>query len=232
MSNDRSSSAPLQPRVPSISIAFRTFGRTLKHGYDNLGTLALVSILWLVGAILIVPLGIVTAGLHRVTQPMTEERSPDWRDFYVHWREDFRWSTLLVAVLMFIWGSVVFNIWFYAGSSVAALRLLAILFATVLIIWFGVMLFTFPLALRQAEQHLRTTLRNAILMTLANAPGVLVSMLLLLVFSILLFVLPPLFLLLPGVIALWSAENTRLLLVASGYIAKDEFADRERISRR
>jgi uncharacterized membrane protein YesL len=106
---------------------------------------------------------------------------------------------------------------------------LGILFLTLLIIWSGVTLFAFPMALRQHDQNLRTTLRNALLMVFANAPGVLISLVLLVIVTIILVVLPPLFVVLPGMIALWGEENTRMLLVASGYIAKDEFADREHV---
>ncbi len=77
-------------RPPSIAIAFRTFTRTLRHGYDNLGTLLLASLCWYLGALLIVPLGAVTAGLHRVVLPMTEERVPNWRAFFANLRSDLR----------------------------------------------------------------------------------------------------------------------------------------------
>ncbi len=75
---NRSSPPPEQTsrRAPSVVIAFRTFGRTLRHGYDNLGTLLVVSVCWYLGALLIQPLGAVTAGLHRVVLPMTEEPEP------------------------------------------------------------------------------------------------------------------------------------------------------------
>jgi hypothetical protein len=50
----------------------------------------------------------------------------------------------------------------------------------------------------------------------------------LIVLVISLIVIPPLFLLIPGVVALWGEENARLLLVASGYVPPDPFADRPR----
>ena len=100
----------------------------------------------------------------------------------------------------------------------------------VVIIWWGIMLFAMPLALRQSEQSLRITLRNAAVVVLANLPGVIVSQVLLFLSSLLLLIIPPLFLLLPGWVALWSEENVRLLLVASGQIPPDEFADSPRRS--
>src|SRR3712207_5485858 len=85
---------------PSVRIAFWTFGRAFRHGYDNLGTLGLASLLWLLFALpvvpfvnlawsapgigtlallllafAIVPISAATIGLHRVVQPMTEERA-------------------------------------------------------------------------------------------------------------------------------------------------------------
>lgn len=224
---------PLKPvsrpqRAPSIAIAFRTLGRTLRHGYDNLGTLLMVSALWWIGAVLILPLGTITAALHRVTKPMTEERAASWRSFFDHLRADLGWSSALMATLVFGFLLIQLNLQFYSASSSATLRILTIAFLTCQILWTGIMLYAFPLSSRQEDRRLRTTLRNAAVMVMSNAPGVLVSILLLGMLVALLTVLPPLFVLIPGVVALWSQENVRLLLVAGGYIAKDEFADRER----
>ena len=235
MTHRSSPSTPPEPtarRAPSLAIAFRTLGRTLRHGYDNLGTLLIVSLCWYVGALLIVPLGAVTAGLHRIVVPMTEERVPNWRAFFTHLRADLRWSSALSATLI---GGIVLlqsNMNFYSASASQAVRWVAIPFGTVMLVWLGTSLYAFPLAVRQEDKRLRTTLRNAVLLVIANAPGVLVSMVLLLLLAILLLVLPPLFLLIPGVVALWGQENVRMLLVATGYLKKDEIADRERVVKR
>lgn len=223
-----STSRPTTQRVPAIRIAFRTFRRALRHGYDNLFNLFMLSVLWYLGALLILPLGPVTAAVHRVVLPMAEERATSWRRFFDHLRADLRWSWLLTLALLgglLVFGS---NVRFYALSAPGTLRWLAIPFGTVVFLWLAIALFAFPLALRQREQRLGITLRNAALLVMANAPGVLVSMLLLGAILLLGLVLPPLFLIIPGVIALWGQENVRLLLVAAGTIAKDEFADREK----
>ena len=230
MTNDPKT--PSTPRrAPSVAIAFRTLGRTLKHGYENLGTLALSSILWYIGALFILPLGIVTAALHRVTRPMTEERASSWRSFFEHLRPDLRWSSLLMLVVVGVFIVLPTNISFYNAAPATALRLVTTLFVGLLIIWVGVALFAFPLALRQEDQRVWRTLRNAVVMTLANLPGVLVSVLLLLVLCVILLVIPPLFMIIPGVVALWGEENARLLLVASGYVEQDPIADRRRQSK-
>ncbi len=217
-------------RPPSVAIAFRTLGRTLRHGYENLWTLALVSLFWYIGAAMILPLGVVTAGLHRVTRPMTEERAANWRDFFGSMREDLGWSSLLAAVLALGFLLIGININFYAGID-SPLQALTILFLTFFLIWVTMALFAYPMALRQRERRLRTTLWNAALISMGNAPGVLISLILLIMVCAVLVVVPPLFILLPGVIALWGQENARLLLVASGYLQRDEFADRERHER-
>jgi uncharacterized membrane protein YesL len=226
---NRPDRSPAPRRAPSIKIAFQTLVRTLRHGYDNLGTLLITSMLWYAGAILILPLGVVTAALHRVVKPMTEERSANWRDFFSHLRGDLRWSSLLMLVLALGFLLTQINISFYGVAESRVFQVIAIFFGTLLIIWLGLALFVFPLAIRQEDQQLRMTLRNGLIMVLANAPGVLISLILLLLLTIVLLLLPPLFAIVPGVIALWGAENTRLLLVASGYIERDEIADRERV---
>jgi len=232
---DRSSSRPSTPpapqRAPSVSIAFRTLGRTLRHGYENLFPLLAVSVLWTIGAVLIVPLGGVTAALHRVTRPMTEERVEDWRLFFRYTRDYFVWGSKLVWLFIIGWVVLFANISFYNASSSTALRFVGYLFGTLAIVWTGMGLFAFPLAVRQHEQRLRITLRNAVVMVLANAPGVLVSLVLLFLLVLLLTVIPPLFLIVPGVVALWAEENVRMLLVASGHIEPDAFADAPRMPR-
>jgi uncharacterized membrane protein YesL len=215
-------------RPPSVRIAFRTFGRTLRHGYENLASLGICSVYWLLLAIPLVTLGPATAALHRVTQRMSEARaSPSYR-FWEHFRADWGWSSALVWTL--ILGLVVWEVnrEFYINSGNSTLQLLTGFFFVVILLWFGVMLFAMPLALRQTDRRLRTTLRNAAVVVLANLPGVVVSLVLLFI-SCLVLLIPPLFLLIPGWIALWGEENVRLLLVAAGHIPPDEFADAPRI---
>lgn len=215
-------------RPPAVRIAFRTFWRTLRHAYDNLATFGLSSILWIVLAILIIPLGPATAGLHRVVQPMTEERASSIGRFWSHFRSDWGWSSLLIWTFLlglFIWDT---NRRFYNQLGNPLLLLLGGLFLVIILVWLGMLLFAIPLALRQTDLRLRTTLRNAAVIVIANLPGVIVSMILLLLSSLVLSVIPPLFFLVPGWIALWTEENLRLLLVESGQIPPDEFADRAR----
>lgn len=218
-------------RPPSVRIAFRTFGRTLRHSYDNLGSLGISSLLWIVLALLIVPLGPATAALHRVTQRMTEERASPWSRFWEYFRADWRWSSVLFWTLLLGMALLEVNRQFYSSSANSVLLVISGFFLVITLIWMGIIFFAFPLALRQTDHRLRTTLRNAAIIAVANLPGLLVSMLLLLLSTAVLFIIPPLFLLIPGWIALWAEENVRLLLVASGHIPADEIADRPRIPR-
>lgn len=242
-------------RPPSIRIAFRTLGRTIRHGYDNLGVLLVVSIFWslfmlpifpvlvvafnsgrlvdvliLMAVILIVPISPATAGLHRVTQRMTEARASSWGDFWAHFRADWGWSTRLIGLLVFGFLLIIINFLFYQSINNPILPFLTVFLLVVFIVWLGIMLFAIPLALRQEAPNLRITFRNSAILVLANLPGVIVSLLLLLITSIV-FILPPLFLLWPGYVALWGEENARLLLVGAGLIPPDEFADAPRRSR-
>jgi uncharacterized membrane protein YesL len=241
-------------RPPSVRIAFRTFGRTLRHGYDNLFTLGIASVLWLLCTApiifivlflvlalpvtgfgffllllggLIVGIGPPSAALHRIVQPMTEERASSWRVFWQHLRADARWSLRLVGTLLLVLVLAEMNRSFYSQSPNNNLYLLSGFFLVIVLVWLAIMLYALPMALRQVEHSMRTTLRNAFILTLANLPGAAVSLVLLFMSSLILVVIPPLFLLLPGWIALWSEENVRLLLVSSGHIAPDEFADRQ-----
>lgn len=226
MPDQQSTPTPISRRVPSVKLAFLTLGRTLRHGYDNIGTLAMISLLWYAAALLLVPLGAATAALHRVTKPISEERAVHWRTFLVHLRADLRWGSILVWTLLI--GLIILqaNIGFYNAAPSQTLRLITLIFVGLMFLWLGMALYAFPLALRQQEQRLGLTLRNARVMVLANVPGVFVSLVLLALLLALLTIIPPLFILLPGALALWGEENARLLLVASGHLAPDEVADR------
>ena len=123
------------------------------------------------------------------------------------------------------WAVLWANLTFYNASTSTVLRVIGYLFGTLTIVWTGMALYAFPLAIRQQDQRLRTTLRNAVVMVLANASGMLVSLVLLTLLLVVLMIIPPLFLLVPGVVALWGQENVRMLLVATGHLEPDAFAD-------
>ena len=244
---------PVQ-RAPSVRLAFRTFWRTLRHGYENLATLGIASLLWwvftvpiaapvlvvfyltgiladpltvlLLGiALMMVGVGPPTAALHRIAQPMSEERASRWTPFWSYVRADWRWSLLLVGTLLLILLLLDVNRRFYGAAFAGFLPFFTVFFFVFTVVWIGILFFAIPLALRQSNQRVRTTLRNAVIIVLANLPGVLVSLVLLLSLCLLLSLLVPLILFMPGLIALWAEENVRLLLVASGIIPPDEFAD-------
>ncbi len=213
-------------RVPSVNIAFRTFGRTLRHGYENLGTLGMVGIFWYIGAALIVTLGPATAALHR-DHPANDRRTRCQLAYVPRSLSSWTgsWSSILVWLLLGVLLLIDINRQFYAQAVSSFLPLFSIFFFVLELIWFTITLFAMTLALRQEDRRLRTTLRNTAIIILANLPGIIVSMILLLISSIVLLILPPLFLLVPGYIALWTEENARLLLVAGGHLPEDEFAD-------
>lgn len=240
-------------RPPSILIAFRTLGRTLKHTYDNLFPIGTASIFWYVCTVpflpiialatfvlgygslftffigvLLVGIGPPSAALHRIVKPMSEERASSSSTFWSHLRPDAGWSLRLSLTLLLVLLLWLVNASFYANSLNSTLQLFSGFFAIASVVWLGIMMYALPIALRQTEQTLRGTLRNAVVVALANLPGLVVSLVLLLMTTAILIILPPLFLLVPGYVALWTEENVRLLLVASGHIAPDEVADRPR----
>ena len=240
-------------RPPSVQIAFRTLGRTLRHAYDNLFSLGIASVFWLlctvpffaiialvlifVGfgsffvlflGVLLVGLGPPSAALHRIAQRMSEERASSWNTFWTHARADFAWSARLSLTLLLVLLLWLVNYSFYANSPNSTLQLISGFFLVATFVWLGIMMYALPMALRQSEPSLRWTLRNTVVIALANLPGLIVSLLLLLITTAIFTLLPPLFLLVPGWVALWTEENVRLLLVASGHIPPDEIADRPR----
>src|SRR3954451_21602727 len=137
-------------RPPSIQIAFRTLGRTLRHGYDNLIPLGIASLYWLLCTVpffpifalaffligygstfvifigvLIVGVGPPSAALHRRTRPMTEERVTPGMSFWSDLRTDFGWSLRLSITLLLVLTLCVANSSFYGNSPNTALQLVS-----------------------------------------------------------------------------------------------------------
>src|SRR5690349_19098459 len=147
-------------RPPSIQIAFRTLGRTLKHTYDNLFAVGIASIFWYICTVPFVPIialatfllgygglftlfigvllvgyGPPSAALHRIVKPMTEERASSSNTFWSHLRPDAGWSLRLSLTLLFILLLWLANASFYSNSLNNVLQLFSGFFVVASIVW-------------------------------------------------------------------------------------------------
>ncbi len=123
----------------------RLFLRGLKDAYDQFVMVMVVSVLWWVCAILIVPGPPATVALFRMMDPRNQVALPEVRDFFRVMREYFATSWAIAGftvpvVLVLIWNSLFFQgsgsvfglmvpLWFVMGIIIVMLMLYA--FATV-----------------------------------------------------------------------------------------------------
>ena len=117
----------------------RLFLRGLKDAYDQFVQLMIVSVLWWICAILIVPGPPATVALFRMMDPRNAIQTPELGDFFRILRENFRtgWGVALFTVpiiLVLSW-----NMLFFRDSDSV--------FAIMVPLWFVMIIITFMLML-------------------------------------------------------------------------------------
>lgn len=182
--------------------AFTIMGRTLKAAYDELFLCVLMSMVWWLGTVLILPAAPVTVGLHQVANRMANYKRVDSSFFWEGTRTNIRRGWLLYLINALIPIVLGVSIYFYLNIS-GWFSLLA--FVCLWLLLFALMIgqYTFPLFWQQDEPDVRLMIRNAALLTLQHP----LYTLLILLFQLVLIILSiaitlPLFVLTPALIAI------------------------------
>jgi len=198
---------------------FRVFWDALKDFWDELFLLVLMNI---VTALLVIP--VVTfppalAGLWNTANLVTQGKAVGWRDYFDGFRRYFwkAWGLALLNVLVAI--IVLTNIRFYVPgnapfeiSSTLSLWLRS-LWVAVAFLWLIFQMYPLALLLEQEDQRLRTALRNAAVIFIANPGFTLVLALLLLIVAVISTLLPVLwFCVTPALFAVVCNKAVRRLL--------------------
>ncbi|HJA67469.1 hypothetical protein B5F07_05895 [Lachnoclostridium sp. An169] len=154
---------------------------------DNVVTRALskicdmvcLNVLWLICSIPIFTIGASTAALYTVMLKLVKnEEGYIFRGFFKAFKENFKQSTimwLIILALAIVWW-VDFN---FAGSLGGnAGFVLTVIFILLGILLLSVMIYVFPLTARY-ENTIRSTFRNALILTIAKLPYTLLMILIL-----------------------------------------------------
>lgn len=182
--------------------AFRVMGRTLKSAYDELFLIVFLSVLWWVGALLLVTGPMATSGLQQVANRIANYKRVDSSFFWAGARQQVGQGILLYLLSLLGPPLIWFSITFYFAQE-GWLAVFGVLMAWFLLTILMAGQYWFPLSCQQTEPGLKLTLRNSFILAIRHP----LYSLLMLLFQLLLTALSvalvlPLILLLPGVIAL------------------------------
>jgi uncharacterized membrane protein YesL len=118
-------------------------------------------------AISLVLAGPATAGVYLVTNRLAHGDLAEFRQFWVGFRR-FLWRAWLLALADVGAGTLLaINIWFYWSQGSIGLRLLAVVFAYLLVFWFMIQSYLFGL-LVEMDQSVVLVVRNALFMAIDN----------------------------------------------------------------
>jgi uncharacterized membrane protein YesL len=216
---------------------FTTFWQSVKDLFDELFSLTLANLLWLlISAPLTIVAGLfiyvgslglaavvallnvllvapATAGLYSVAQRVAEGRVTTWRVFFAGFREYLLPSWRVYGVWALGLMLILVNLQFYNRLNSSVGFFLIPLFLSVLLVWLALLIYIGPLLLLQSDKRLRVIARNAFLMALGRPIFTLLTLIMMLVIfgaSLWLVILP--FVLTFAFLALWSFRATSRLI--------------------
>jgi uncharacterized membrane protein YesL len=217
---------------------FRVFWRSIRDTFDELLSLTLISIAWLIavaplpvlavgfvvgdalyGAIALalltaVPLGTVSPGLTAVAQRIYEGRTISWGDFVAGARKYYRFGWLVYGTWVAGLIIILVNIWFYTQMQASLGGYLMIVFLYIMVAWVGLLIYLGPLAILQEKPSVRLAFRNAFVLSFSR-PFFTITTQLLMSVIVFLSLWPPLLLLLlitPALLGVWGFRATVTLI--------------------
>lgn len=142
-------------------------GRVLKATWEDLFLCVTVSLLWWAGLMLVVTAAPATLALNDVANRIANYRRSGLEFFWSSARSGFGRSWLLFAGLLATLLMILLNIWFYAGAT-GWMRIISVLWLWVLLFFFMIAQYLFPLVCQQSEPKLGQALRNGALLAVRS----------------------------------------------------------------
>ncbi len=162
--------------------------RSLADLWDNVLTLTVCNAMWALSAlpgifilflgpniivlacavaVLVASLGPSTAGLFYVTADVTRRERVELREYFTGVRRFYRRGLVLAALNGVFLVLAYFNLAFYSSTEIAGtpISLLSILWVYLLVVWFTMQIYMWPLALRMEKLKIGLLLRNSALAT-------------------------------------------------------------------
>ncbi len=136
---------------------------------NRMADMAILNVLFIITSLPIFTIGASLTALSYVTQKMRDgEEGYVWKSYFRSFRQNFKQGTLM-WLLMLALALILYVDYRFAASGVPAFLVVVLIG---LVLWFFVVSYAFPL-LARFENTVPGTLRNALFMSLGNAPRML-----------------------------------------------------------
>jgi uncharacterized membrane protein YesL len=195
--------------------AFRAIGRSFRDWWDEMFLMVGVNLMWALLALPVVTLFPASMGAAYLTYEKVRGRRVEFDLFWKGFRRYFGKSWALGAINTVVTLLILVNIVFYLQQP-SWLFYLTIIWLYVLLIWMGIIIYVFPLAIEQDDKSVKLIYRNAALLALGRPVFTLVVALVQVILLAASIVLSPLLLLV--YVPLSNLISNHALLVSLGEV--------------
>jgi uncharacterized membrane protein YesL len=123
---------------------------------------------WWLMPVIAIPAGPAAAALAHVTHRVARDLRADRSFFFEGFREYWKRALGVSAVLAVVTSVLILNLLFYVSRPEPIIQALSLLFILLLIYWFGVQIYAFPILVGMKEPSVVGAIKMALMMAFAN----------------------------------------------------------------
>lgn len=147
--------------------ALRVVGRSFRDWWDEMFLMVGVNLMWALLALPVVTIFPATMGAMNVAHHKAHGRRVEFDHFWQGFRQYFGKAWVLGAINVVVLVMIGFNILFYLNQP-NWLFYLSILWLYLLLLWLGLQMYVFPLAIEQDDKSVKLIYRNAALLAVGR----------------------------------------------------------------
>jgi uncharacterized membrane protein YesL len=123
---------------------------------------------WWLAPIIVIPAGPAAAALAHVTHRVARELRADRSFFFEGFREYWKKALGVSAILAVVTSVLTLNLLFYISRPEPIVQALSLLFILLLVYWFSVQIYAFPILVGMKEPSVLGAIKMALMMAFAN----------------------------------------------------------------